>query len=258
MKRTTFNSLVMTGMLTLIQPMGNAQPFVFNTQDLLLNFRATDAGATDPNLTINLGPVTQYRDATDVIVLDPFGTDLLLSVFGSLDNLAFSATASEVNEGAAFPRMTVWATRPRVDPDIQSDPWQRFNTLNSSQGATAGKINSIGDNAAASGAALSSTATVTEDGSPLSYKAFITSSGNFSASFQGNIENSTGIEFSGPAVLRSDLYEMQPGSGPGVYYGYFELNSAGQMVFVPEPGTWALLALGGLALVFLGRRKLRA
>ena len=52
---------------------------------------------------------------------------------------------------------------------------------------------------------------------------------------------------------RSDLWKVTPGAaGSGTGLGYFELNNAGGMSFVPanipEPGTWSLLGLGALAL----------
>jgi len=56
--------------------------------------------------------------------------------------------------------------------------------------------------------------------------------GNYLGTFQGVVENTTPAAFTyGTAPSRSDLYELQPGSGPGIYRGYFELGTDGSMTF---------------------------
>jgi hypothetical protein len=46
------------------------------------------------------------------------------------------------------------------------------------------------------------------------------------------VENTTPADFdSAGSPSRSDLYELQPGSGPGTYLGYFELGPDGAMTF---------------------------
>jgi hypothetical protein len=69
---------------------------------------------------------------------------------------------------------------------------------------------------------------------------------------------------SSPYVAAINLYELDPHSGsttPGTRLGYFELGNDGVMTFnlgvapVPEPGTWAVLGSGLLALVAARRMK---
>jgi len=250
--KTCFSS---SAILTLLVagPVAPAQAFVYSAQSLILSFRQTDGSAQDPNLTINLGPIEAYRDSSLAIPLNSLGVSLLDDKFGNLNNLAFSASASETANGQDYPRSTVWNTKARTDVDQQSSPWQRFNTLNSSQGGTAAKISSIGSNAASQGAPQNpDTAATTPDGSAFSYHFFV-GTGNFGGSFQGSVENTTGGNFSGSqSVVRSDFYEMTPGSGDGAYYGYFELQGNGNMFFVPagavvpEPSTYAAIAATGL------------
>ena len=85
--------------------------------------------------------------------------------------------------------------------------------------------------------------------------------GNLQGTFQGSIENDTGLSFIGGAVSRSDLYELRPGSGDpaGAYVGSFELLANGDLIFmpVPEPSGFALLAVGagGITCFIRGRSR---
>jgi hypothetical protein len=70
-------------------------------------------------------------------------------------------------------------------------------------------------------------------GNSLSYGVVI-GSGNFGGSFQGNAEQTTPANFASASDgVRSDFYELRPGSGPGTYLGYFELRPDGELSLVP-------------------------
>jgi len=103
------------------------------------------------------------------------------------------------------------------------------------------------------GTPLSSIAVVESDANAGSYHSFVKDGGNYNGKFQANVENNTGITFSG--VSRSDFYELQPGSGAGQYLGYFELSSAGSMQFVPVsavPELSSYMAVGSALLMGAG------
>jgi hypothetical protein len=56
--------------------------------------------------------------------------------------------------------------------------------------------------------------------------------GNYLGTFQGDVENTTPADFDSAGLpSRSDFYELQPGSGPGAYLGYFEFGTDGSMTF---------------------------
>jgi hypothetical protein len=91
-----------------------------------------------------------------------------------------------------------------------------------------------------------------------SYSLNIGANGDFAGTFQGNIENTTPAGFlTNGAPVRSDFYQLKPGSGSGTYLGYFQLGNNGSMTFttVPEPATWAMLACG--AALFAAIRRIR-
>ena len=133
----------------------------------------------------------------------------------------------------------------------QTTPWTRGSST--TQGNTVAPVLTVGTGfAAATGNAGSTTAAVIADGAN-SYHDNITDNGNFNA-FGGNIENTLGATFvSSSTQARSDLYEMQPGSGNGTYLGYFELTSAGALSFVavPEPGLFGVGIAAGLMVLTL-------
>jgi len=92
----------------------------------------------------------------------------------------------------------------------------------------------------------------------VSYKLGIGPAGNFSGTFSGNAENTTPSGFASLGQpIRSDLYELQPGSGQGNYLGYFQLNTDGSMFFsaVPEPSSTALMAAGFGLLTWIQRQR---
>jgi len=73
---------------------------------------------------------------------------------------------------------------------------------------------------------------------------------------QGSVENTTPAGFTGTQV--SDLYQTIPTRfAPGTRLGEFDFNSDGTMTYVPipEPGTYALIGLGGLLFLALRNRR---
>ena len=242
-----------------------AVPFVYNPTDLLLGFRKS--GAND--LVVDLGPVSSWYVYGGQSTLQPnttysinaYSGSQLSSVFGSLNGISFSAFADvRTTDNPYYPQQTLFATAPRVDLNVQSDPWVGRSSLN--QANTASKIEGIANGAVTySGLAtgdpvnypvLVNTATAVEvattwNANGISYTRGIGASGNFASTFQGNVENTT----FGDVAIVSDLYEMQPNQ-ESVYLGCFTLGTDGNMSFttVPEPSGLALLG-GGFVLLAL-------
>jgi MYXO-CTERM domain-containing protein len=241
--------------------LGSTQPMaqlVFNNGDLMLGFR-TAGGADD--LQVNLGDRANYLRQDGVpFGLGNFSADLAGASL-SLNNLKLSVSGTvRPGDGAAYPDMTLWVTRARSTPGIQSTPWNRNSE--STLGNTASKIRAIGLNAVSYSTSVGSTDAskiVVPDSSTLSYKAQVGTGGNFGG-YPGVVEGTTSASFSsGVTPLRLDLYEIQPGSGPSTFMGYFEMTPSGDMSFspVPEPEAFGAMAGAGLLGFALWRRRNR-
>jgi hypothetical protein len=126
-----------------------------------------------------------------------------------------------------------------LNPAIQSSPWVRQSS--GAQAPNSTKIASIAVNAAGYsevqpvGPNNTATAVVVESGNSQSYGIQMGPNGNYGGSFQGKVENLTPDSFVSP--VRSDLYELRPGSGAGTYLGYFQLNPDGTMTFTAAGGS---------------------
>jgi hypothetical protein len=242
-----------------------AGPFVYNSRDLLLGFRNSSA-ATD--FVVDVGPASMYYGGSGTFTIGSFTGAQLNSVFGSMNSLSFSVFGDVRSSGdASYPLNTLWVTSPRVDPNTQNNPWNRQSQF--SQGNTGSKIDGIASGALAYSGTIpadsnntSSTVNVprTWNAGGVSYTLGIGASGNFANAFQGGVENTTAADFAtSGGVVRSDLYELKPGTGQGSYLGYFELSNSGTMTFtvVPEPETWTLLALASGFVLVQNRRFFR-
>lgn len=89
----------------------------------------------------------------------------------------------------------------------------------------------------------------------------IGANGSFGLGAGRSVEQELSGAFQGPTDSVLDLW-LSPNTGStlvtsNTYLGSFSLNNSGQLTFtaVPEPSTYALLALAGLAVVVLRRRK---
>jgi hypothetical protein len=239
-----------------------AQTFIFNPQDLVLAFRQS-GGASD--LVVDIGQASAYYGASggSSFTIGQYNASQLSSAFSSLDNLSFSVSGAVRTSGDPVnPLQTLWVTDPRVDINTQSSPWQRQSQF--SQGTVGGQIVGIGNGAVTYGGTQpagpnnTASAVVIPDSDPNSYHSFMGDSGDFNGTFQGNAENTTGLNFTtSGSPLVSDLYQLRPGSGDSTLLGQFQFNTDGTMTFtaVPEPSIWALLPLG--ALMFVCMQRLR-
>ena len=264
MKRTQ-HALLASGLaaLSLAGATLQAAPFTYNAQDLLIGFR----GPGNFDYVVDISSVSQFGYGSGVHNITAYTGSELSTVFGGLDGISFSVFGDVRNVGGAYAFNTLWVTAPRTDINVQSTSWNRAGQ--SAQGLAAGKIDGIANGALMysstfpSGPDNTATAvTVTNNfnASPgISYKIGIGASGDLSGTFSGGvIENTTPAGFASLGQpIRSDLYELQPGSGQGNYLGYFQLNPDGSMLFsaVPEPSSAALMAAGFGLLTWIQRQR---
>lgn len=243
--------------MAFMTPVIEAQTFTYAPRDLILSLRQS-GNATD--VAINLGPASQYYGGlgggAPVDLTSRYNPADLQSTYGvGLANVSWSvagAVAAGDGGDASVPTSTLWLTRGRdpLTPDIQSTPWQDKSSF--SQGGTGARVVGIANGAVSVGTAISSSYATVADANSQSYHTYVTDLGNYQNTFQGNVENNTTT-----GSTRTDLYELRPAAGnpSATYLGYFELNSSGALTFtaVPEPGTWAMIGLGGLMLFGLQR-----
>ena len=253
---------------------GSAQAaaFAYNPTDLLLGFR--NGGAND--FVVDLGPISSWYvysslQPNTTYNITAYNGSQLTSVFGSLNNISFSAFADvRTTTNQSFPIQTLWTTAPRLDINVQSDPltrhsrFQQANTGAKIDGIANGAINfsSLPDNDPATNVTTLTAIempSIWNAGGGTSYTKGVGAAGNFSGTFPANVENTTPGGFaSGGTPIVSDLYSLLPDSGgsQGDYLGSFIFSPDGSTSFhtVPEPGSMSLLGAGfaliGLASYF--------
>ncbi len=225
-----------------------ATGFTYKDRDLCLGLR--QAGSAF-EMTIDLGPAATYYNANPgtVISLGQFSSNQLANAFSAFDDLTWSVSGAVyvANDGSdpTIPASTLWVTRARTSPTAESNPWQCYNA--SSQGDTAARIASIGQNAmsfsnnrAPDPISNTTNAVIIPAGDRADYSQWVGASGNFQGTFQGRVEATTPSDFSsGQNASRADLYELRPtdGAQAGKYLGYFELKADGTMSFTAGVGS---------------------
>jgi len=226
-----------------------AQTFNYNPDDLLVCFRNTLSPIND--LVVDAGPISTFTSlATGQKITITQYTGSQLAQVGT-NGIAWSVFACDNNSPVDE---NLWVTRPRSDYNTQTAAWTAGNIF--AQGSTAGKIDSVGNDAITIGSLLpagannTTTALVeTESGHKTAdngcYAFYIGGLGNFGGSFQGNIEQATASTFttSGQNV-RADFYQLLStnNAGAGKFLGYFEFFTNGVMVYTAGPAPVALTA----------------
>ena len=241
--------LSLAGSCALVQSV-EAGGFTYNPGDLMLVFRQPNGNYY---LEVDVGPASTYYGAArgSSIPINAYSsTTQLGALFSSLNGLSWSVgggvSAAAYAQSTTKPENTLWVTDPRSDPNAPAGPWLREGYY--TQGPTDQKIVAIFANAqydanASAPDSVTNTPTAVAISATSGYNAglLLTSLGNYDGTFLGNgeglsdVENTTSPAFAGGgSPSRSDLYELQPGSGPGTYLGYFELDPNGSMTFFAQ------------------------
>jgi hypothetical protein len=244
-----FSSAIVAGALLLgAQPLW-AAPFNYNNGDVLVVFWQ----AGQPNLEVDIGPVSQFIGATPGSIItftgsgaNQFSLTQLNAAFPSLASVNW-AVISDVRGASVYglPANTLFLTNPRFSLSALTSPYTSLTTFQ--QGSIGSIISTVAGYLSSEGAipwssgtpanAISNTANVViiPDGDSSSYVSIAGSAGDLAGTFQqGDIENQTPSPFTSGAT-RSDFYELKPNTGAGVYLGYFEFDANGTLTFRVAP-----------------------
>lgn len=259
-----------------------ADAAVFTAGDLLMGFRATGGQGSDQTIVINLGAGTTYRDSTgNVINIVNIGANLE-SIYGDTwydrTDLYFGVIGVRTNasSGAAVngdPYRTIYASSSRnsdgsVAGLANSPSWVIGSSTDMGTGST--QIVGFQSNYSTSTASSNPQVSVISTSLDNTWENYNNGSTSF-AIFNGGIEQSFGagawgtLGAAGSVEGALDLQRIlatTSGANPtgtlrtGSYEGTFTIDQDGNVSFitVPEPSTYALIALGLVAIVVFRRR----
>jgi hypothetical protein len=231
--------LSLAGSGALVQSV-HAQGFTDKSRDLILTFRQAGGPIV---LEVDIGQASLYYSAApgSSTPVTAYSASSQLMNWFTVDGLSWSVGGCVPNAGdsgdASKPARTLWVTDPRINPNTQAAAWVRGSTY--TQGGPDSHIVAILDNAqtwansvAADSVTNTTTAVAIPSGDGDNADGSLGAIGNYLGTFQGDVENTTPSDFDSAGLpSRSDLYELQPGSGAGAYLGYFELGTDGSMTF---------------------------
>jgi len=252
----------------------------YSQGDFLLGFRATGGTGAAQNVLVDIGPGSNFLNSSTQVTFDLSNLGSTLNgVFGSNWNtrsdVFFSVAGVDPTVNA-----TVYITAPETVGGSEATPWNGLG--NSSQTGVRNKINTEGGVPSTSGYNFYKSNTNPFGAGPAviegqtdtnSYGSYMPggttansgaapgiSYAQFSPTIEGNFANGT-------SGVTLDLIKLASGSGtvPGIDLGDFTISDSGILKWtpdsfeaIPEPSTYALLALGGAIFVFSGiRRRLR-
>jgi hypothetical protein len=231
--------LSLAGSSALVQS-GYAQ-FTDTNRDLILTFREPGGLYV---VEVDIGQASLYYGATpgsSIPITAYNATTQLIPQFGGVDGLSWSVGGCVPNAGdsgdSSIPTRTLWVTDPRLNPNVQASPWLSESSY--TQGTADSHIVAIlanvvtwASSAAAASVTNSATVAIIPSGNGDNADGSLGALGNYLGTFQGDVENTTPGNFdSAGTPSRSDLYQLEPGSGPGTYLGYFELSTNGSLTF---------------------------
>ena len=238
-----------------------AQTITPRLDDLILGFRASGGTGQTVNLEVDLGNISNFYDAVagSTNLLTALSVQDLNDAYGvnwsTRTNLfwgAFATTgrATGTTDGHA-PVGTLWATDPGGQP-----AWQR-GSLFAQKDASAsleavfvpGSAGSLYGATPTTNSSVAADINTSQPGSWSSedLKTVGTSFGYFNPTIDNGVSNGTVV---------SELYELQPGSGPGIDLGELVLSPSGlSFIAIPEPSAGVLVAIGLGSIVLLRRRR---
>lgn len=236
--------------------------FQYQDRDLVLGLRQP-GGASASDLVVDLGQASIYYSlpaGTTISINNYTAANINAAFPGGLDQIYWSVGGNVHNSTSDtnYPLYTLWVTAPRATPGVQSTPWTPKSTFQ--QGPTCAKVAGIGNGAVTYGGTVpagtnnSTTQIDIPPTSAYSYTTLIGSVGNYSGTFQGNVEQVTPFGFAGGGQpVQSDLYQLIPGAASAKYIGYFELETDGTMKFtaasaavtIPHPTITGIVKNGG-------------
>ena len=246
MKSQIRSVLFLAAALFLGQPALPGGVFTYNNGDVLLVFRQPG----QPNLEVNIGPVSEFIDASpgSQIVITNFSSAQLQAAYSSLSALNW-AVISTIRGASVYslPVNTLFLTNPRTSAATQTTPYNEQSTFQ--QASVGSVIATIAGFGSTEGAVVWSSGTpanaisntpdvvIIPESDPSSYTTIAGDAGDLAGNFnQGDIENLTPSPFSSGST-RSDLYELEPGSSPGTYLGYFEFDPDGTVSYTAAGGS---------------------
>ncbi len=266
--------------LAITAPAGRAT-LTYNDGDLLLGFHATGNQGASTDYVLDIGRFVNFipggsfalnPGATVTLSLGNVGLDLGTTYGDGTSGSTLWSTRSDLYWGVAGVQKasgngvtpnTLFATNLEVITGVQSTPWNRPSV--SASGTPATKLQAEGT-AYASGTSTSvgldqtqstnsSVGLFQQSDSVNNYASFQTTTGQAYGYFGGGIE---GTFATGTSNSVLDLYELKAGSGTGAFLGTLQMTNGGNVTFtsaVPEPSTFAALAIGVGVLASMRRRR---
>ena len=223
-----------------------AQTFAYTNCDLVAGFRLPGASS---DLVVNLGSVSTFETLTprSVVSIPNLSTAQLASALPTLNGVLWSVSAAMRGNTnlPQYPLNTLWVTSPRPTVGTPGMVW----TLQSrwTLGGTASQIDAIGAGAVTYGngqpAGPNNTATsiLIPPANQYAYSYLMGSYGDFSGTFQGNVENTTPDDFDTAGLpSRAVLYKLLPAAtsdsyAPGTVVGFFDFYPDGSLTFTAGP-----------------------
>ncbi len=245
----------------------SASASIFSSDDLILSFRNTSGtSSSGNNLEVDLGSSFNFNQSQTISALT---TADLITAFGSTDPGTSNSNYLRFSVDGIDSSDDIFVT------DSSSNPLSSSNlggaTANTTNANYVGRLyNNDGsptsDSAASSGAGAA-TILVASDGTSYSSALLnVDTAYNNHASFTNHDFQflSTGVNVekilgTNPSVSM-DIYELFQNQNAPQDLGTFTLTSAGALTYTaaPEPSTYALMGLAGLAILFVRRRMQQA
>lgn len=257
----------------------------FSPNDVILGFRAASGNGTSTTIMVNVGSATTFRDATtNMLNIANIGSALSSaydSTWYDRTNLwagFVSATNGQnVDNSGGVPiasqttdyNSTIYVSTRRTSTGTVglAQSTAPGNTIALDAQVIGGYINTLGDtfNTISTNGVYNGASSVTN-----SWNSYMTGSNTADFASAYNVEaaftvGDRGIFGAAGTVEQMwDFYRVaqfpgsDPDAGKGLYQGTFTLNNSGDVSFiaaVPEPSTYALIALTGILYFFVNKRR---